>query len=832
MERWIRRCLATAAGAAAYYAAGRVGFAFAFVHGTVSAVWPPTGVALALVVLGGPRMLPAVFLGELSADLGNGSGVALSIAFGCGSALEALTGYLLLRRAKFQPALRRTRDVFALLGPAALLSTLVSATVGTSALLVDGAISTPDLWSTWHVWWLGDVTGDIIIAPLLLVFATTRWRRLPAWRLAEAVAFTGALVGLALVAKSMALGVAYLVLPVMIWAGLRFRQHGAVVANTVIAAISATVAADAANGLDRVSVAERVLFTQNFVAVGAITTLVLAALLAERDRATAALRARQTEALDLVTERTALWDISTAIARDAPPTEVFDLIAREAAALVGGPAGMIVRIEDHGNAVAAGTWSRPGYAFFQTGGPFPLTPGSASGRVLLTGETTRLEADPNVAWRTGERVAAPIRVDSRLWGTVTIVSDVGSTLPLAAEDLLDRLADLASLAITRAEARDRLLTEATTDALTGLANHRVFERRLAEETARSERYDRPVAVALIDIDDFKTINDTAGHLVGDAALAEIARRISDVCRGDALLARLGGDEFGLLLPECDDMQAYSAAERARRAVAAAPIHDYGRVSVSVGVAETTECGSVELLRRCADVALYGAKLQGGNRTVRYTPALSSEQRDLFRARKLAGLRSLAHAIDARDPDTAEHSRRVAELAAALARARGWGPDQIELLREAALVHDVGKIGVPEAILLASRPLDPEEFEQVKQHAALGAQLAADVLSDAQVMWIRWHHERADGTGYPDGLAADQLPEGAKLLAVADAWDAMTTARRYRGARTIEWALAECERQSGVQFAPEAVDALMTVAGRPRDSSVLNSQLTISIAPAS
>jgi putative nucleotidyltransferase with HDIG domain len=196
-------------------------------------------------------------------------------------------------------------------------------------------------------------------------------------------------------------------------------------------------------------------------------------------------------------------------------------------------------------------------------------------------------------------------------------------------------------------------------------------------------------------------------------------------------------------------------------------------------------------------------------------ALSGEQRDLLRARKLQGLRSLAQAIDARDPDTAEHSKRVAELATALARARNWQPEQIELLREAALVHDVGKIGVPEAILLADRALEPDEFEQVKQHAALGAQLAADVLSDEQALWIRWHHERADGTGYPDGLSADRLPEGAKLLAVADAWDAMTTSRRYRDARSVGWALDECRRQSGVQFAPEAITALIAVAETER-----------------
>jgi diguanylate cyclase (GGDEF)-like protein/putative nucleotidyltransferase with HDIG domain len=393
-----------------------------------------------------------------------------------------------------------------------------------------------------------------------------------------------------------------------------------------------------------------------------------------------------------------------------------------------------------------------------------------------------------------------------------VIADPGASLPATAEQLLGRLADLAATAIARAEARDRLLTEATTDALTGLANHRVFERRLAEETARAQRYHRPIAVALIDVDDFKSINDSEGHLAGDAALAEVARRIAAVTRGDALLARIGGDEFGLLLPECDDIQAVAAAERARRAVVAEPVGDYLRVSVSIGVAETSQCAAHDALRRCADIALYAAKLEGGNSTVRYTPALSADRHGLLRARKLAGLRSLAHAIDARDPDTAEHSKRVAGIATALARECGWDPDRIELLREAALVHDVGKIGVPDEILLARRPLEPEEYEQVKQHAALGAQLAADVLSREQTQWIRWHHERADGSGYPDGLHGEDLPEGAKLLAVADAWDAMTTSRRYSRAQPAEVALAECRRLAGAQFDPDAIAALVALAG--------------------
>ncbi len=305
--------------ATVYYGAARLGFAISFVHGTVSAVWPPTGLALALVLIGGPRMLPAIFIGELAADVLNGSPPGLSLAFALGSTCEALAGYALLRRARFRPQLDRVRDVFALLGLAALLSTMVSATVATAALLVSGTIDPSELWGTWHVWWLGDVTGDVVLAPLLLVLASTVPSRPSTWRAAELTAFVLALAGLAAVARELTLGIAYLVLPVLIWAALRWRQLGAVCANAVLAGAGIVAAASASSALARVSVIERILFTQNFVVVGAITTLVLAAMIAERDRATR--------------ERAALGEITTAIAHEQSHQQVLAVIAHHAALL-------------------------------------------------------------------------------------------------------------------------------------------------------------------------------------------------------------------------------------------------------------------------------------------------------------------------------------------------------------------------------------------------------------------------------------------------------------------------------------------------------------------
>lgn len=173
------------------------------------------------------------------------------------------------------------------------------------------------------------------------------------------------------------------------------------------------------------------------------------------------------------------------------------------------------------------------------------------------------------------------------------------------------------------------------------------------------------------------------------------------------------------------------------------------------------------------------------------------------AKTLAAVRALAKAVDAKDSSTARHSERVAETASQLARVAGWDGTRISLLHDAALVHDVGKIGIPDAILLKQGKLTAAEYEQIKPDAAIGAGMVSDLLSAEQVSWIRHHHERFDGTGYPDGLAENDIPEGARILAVADTWDAMTVARPYGAPRTISDALDECRRVAASQLCPDA-----------------------------
>jgi diguanylate cyclase (GGDEF)-like protein len=360
-------------------------------------------------------------------------------------------------------------------------------------------------------------------------------------------------------------------------------------------------------------------------------------------------------------------------------------------------------------------------------------------------------------------VAAPVRVGGHVWGAVLASTSRPQPIPPHAESRLAQFAELVGVAIANADDRARLAARASEDSVTGLANHRAFHERLRDEVARAQRHGRDLSLVLLDLDHFKQVNDAYGHQTGDQVLAEVGRRLAGVSRAEDMVARVGGEEFGWILPEADAMRAYAAAERAREAVAGAPFPPVGRITISAGVCELAQASGANGLFRLADGALYWAKRQGRNVTYLYSPevveVLSADERSeqLERERVLASLRALARAIDAKDSSTQSHSERVGAIAQRLALASGWSEERAAELREAGIVHDVGKVGVPDAVLLKPGRLEPEEYEQVKEHAERGATIVSEVLNDEQVSWVRHHHERWDGQGYPDGCAARRSP---------------------------------------------------------------------------
>ena len=356
----------------------------------------------------------------------------------------------------------------------------------------------------------------------------------------------------------------------------------------------------------------------------------------------------------------------------------------------------------------------------------------------------------------------------------------------------------------------RAMRLALTDPLTGLGNHRHFHDRLERELADSQAQAHPLSLCLVDIDDFKRINDRFGHPGGDRVLAQLATTLRQ--GGEAF--RLGGDEFAILLPGRDEEGAAIAAQAIIGRIAEYDLDPAVTVTVSAGIATVPddEIARDELVRR-ADSALYWAKEYGKDQVRVYRPDVLeiAELKRLAaspdRAARFRAAASLARAVDARDAYTGSHSERVADLAARLAARLGVDPEQIELTRLAASLHDLGKLAIPEEILRKPGPLTESERIVLERHPQIGFRMLESLGVDPVADWVLHHHERWDGAGYPDGIPGDDIPLGARIIFVADAYDAMTSNRVYRDRLSGDEAIFELERCAGSQFDPTIVDAL-------------------------
>ncbi len=535
---------------------------------------------------------------------------------------------------------------------------------------------------------------------------------------------------------------------------------------------------------------------------------------------------------DRAAEQDVLRRVATVVARGAEPSEVFDLVAREVALMLGAEAGLVTRFDPAAErGVDVGVWMSPDSTAERPPARVPLDGGAPTALVFRSGEAARVDDFSGIDLKTAEvltghgyrgGVAAPVAVGAVRWGAVAALTTRDGGLPEGSEQRIGRFAELVGLTVANADARARLASQAATDPLTGLANHRQFHERLEQEIARARAEDGELALVVLDLDRFKEVNDAFGHQVGDEVLAAAARRLAGEARFGELVARIGGEEFAWILPGSDGINAWRAAERARLAVAATPFAGgVGAITASAGVADLTQASDAGSLLRLADGALYWAKAHGRNVTLRYSPEvvqeLSATERAerLVRSQGVTALRALVRAVDAKDPSTARHAERVAAVAVRLGSHVGWSQDQLILLEEAALLHDVGKIGVADALLFKPERLTPQEFTEVATHAHLGAEIVSDVLQPEQVTWVRGHHERWDGLGYPDRLSGTEIPDGARIVAVADAWDAMTSVRVYGVPRTPEDALREVRACSGTQFDPNVADALAALQAEGR-----------------
>src|SRR5690348_1584127 len=410
-----------------------------------------------------------------------------------------------------------------------------------------------------------------------------------------------------------------------------------------------------------------------------------------------------------------------------------------------------------------------------------------------------------VAWGTAQQTTAPFALMSSaalmlvvMWQRSPALS-VALVGPLLAIALYQR-STFAAL---------KAMQLALTDPLTGLGNHRHFHERLQRELAAAEESGSALSLCLVDIDDFKSVNDNYGHPVGDRVLGQVAARLRQ--GGESF--RLGGDEFAVLLPALDAHDAVAVARSIVERVGAAQLEQVGELTVSAGVATfpVQGVGRDELIR-LADSALYWAKEDGKNRARAYEPAfvelkqLQQLADSTDRAARYRAAASLAKAVDVRDAYTGSHSERVGELAARIGRRLGLDEAQIELTRLAASLHDLGKLAIPEEILRKPGTLNESERLVLQRHPQIGFRMLESLGVEPIAEWVLHHHERWDGDGYPNRLRGEEIPLGARIIFVADAYDAMTSERVYRRSLSPDEAFEELERCSGSQFDPAIVEA--------------------------
>jgi two-component system cell cycle response regulator len=373
----------------------------------------------------------------------------------------------------------------------------------------------------------------------------------------------------------------------------------------------------------------------------------------------------------------------------------------------------------------------------------------------------------------------------------------------------------------------RLFEATRTDALTRLANRHGFRELLDLELARARRRDGRLTVVVGDLDHFKEVNDRSGHQVGDIALQRVARLLERGKRDVDALARVGGEEFALVLPDTDAHGAFVICERLRSELSEEFAGDAVPITISFGVASYPRKGeTAAALLRATDEALKAAKWSGRDRTMlhnetmRGTPELDGESRDVASERFLAVMLDLAEAIDLRFSGSARHSETVGRYAEMMARELGLSTQRTTRVRLAGMLHDIGKVGVPDAILHKPARLTDAEFEVIKRHPELGAQmLDHPSLTDVRE-WVGAHHEQPDGRGYPHGLADDEIPLEARIIAVADAYEAMTSDRSYRSSLDHEAAREELKRCAGTQFDPRVVRALLALLEREPERAQL------------
>jgi diguanylate cyclase (GGDEF)-like protein len=475
---------------------------------------------------------------------------------------------------------------------------------------------------------------------------------------------------------------------------------------------------------------------------------------------------------------------------------------------------------------AAGTMQAqaPGYGApdelvrsFRYGADVPVTEGPWDFRLrgpLLTNDVADVAeffpewVDP---FRLFNLLVVPMTLEGRITGLVYAANKPGGFTQDDSK-LLTIFAGQAAVIIDNARLFEQTRHLAVTDPLTGLWNRRHLEERRATEAVRSRRSGHPLSVLVMDMDDLKLLNDTYGHLVADEAIVMVARVLLTVCREVDIVGRYGGDEFAVILPATDAQGTALLAERILTTLDnqpfPAPDGTEVQLSVSIGGASyPSQTDDPDQLFSLADEAMYRAKMAGGGQAASAAGRLEELPKQVNS--DIDVLHSLLVTMDVKDHHSIKHSRDVTKRALALGREAGLSEGQLGVLEVAAVLHDVGKIGIPRDLLTPQRPLTREEKKMLEDHPRAGYILVEQIPQMKAVSHaVLYHHERYDGTGYPVGLSGEDIPLLARILRIADAFSNMITHRSDHMSPPLEAVLDELGAEAGTHFDPDLLQTFI------------------------
>ena len=442
----------------------------------------------------------------------------------------------------------------------------------------------------------------------------------------------------------------------------------------------------------------------------------------------------------------------------------------------------------------------------------------------------RLKADSRTSSIPIIFISAKDQVDDKIKGLKLGAIDY-VTKPFDQGELKARI----SIVLKMVELQEILLSRANTDELTGLSNRRHFFEILEREILQTKIKGHPLSVIMLDLDHFKGINDTYGHLTGDLILEQMGGLLRDNIYPLDVSARYGGEEFIILMPETNVGNAEKAAERLRMVIDKYPwkIEEQDvAVTVSIGVAAVDNNNllvSHELIRR-ADTALYNAKGKGRDNVVVWDHLKPNEEVEdssnqnyiqleakvstltkQIQEQAVGTISAFVNAMSAKDNYRGRHTENVQIYAAAIADQMGLSQTIKEQLDTAVLLHDLGKISIPNTILRKTTPLTEDEIKIIRQHPVTSAKILEPIgIFAEELKIIKHHHEWVDGNGYPEGLKGREIKIAARILSLADAFDAMTSDNEYRSAQSCEYALTEIDEGNATQFDPDVVEAFKEV----------------------